>query len=186
MVVEGKTTPFDLRLPAPVIVQVRLALGLVPTTAWMVSANVDTDPESLIGGSIRELEAAESGLHRFELPRDLLADIQARACFPGWEITLEQNRIQPLDAPIDVLFDEKGGSVSGRLNAPSSPGEAITLTWSKGATRRIRCTTYASEHGEFRFPFAPAGECTLQRRGSSAATRSVDVTAGGEVHVDDL
>ena len=185
-VVSGQTTPFDLKLPAPGIVDVRLALDLEPTTAWSVGASTDTDPESLTGGSVKPKPGLESGAYRLELPRNVLSDVWAKASLAGWEIELEHKRVQPLEAPIEIVFDEKGGSVVGVLAQPHAAGEAVTLTWSSTPQHRIRCTTYSDERGQFRFPFAPAGECTLRRSAVKGEGCTVRVTASERVQVDGL
>lgn len=185
-VVQGRTTAFDLRLSAPGSVDLRLALDLEPSTSWSVGASTDTDPESLTGGSVHPKPVSEPGTFRLELPRNVLSDVWARASLAGWEIELEHKRIQPLEVPIEITFDERGGSVEGVLSEPHAAGEGITLTWLGAPQRRIRCTTYADERGRFRFPFAPAGECALRRSADKGAGRTVNVKAGETTHLDGL
>jgi RNA polymerase sigma-70 factor (ECF subfamily) len=188
-VAEGKTTHFDLRLPVAGIVNVRLPLGLSPAVAWNVGANADIDPESLMSSPVHASEGSAPGTYRLELPRSVTSSIHAIASFPGWEITLEQRLVQPLDAPVDINFDEQTGGIEGRLKPPCSSGEPIVLQWTDSSQRFITCITYADDHGAFQFPFAPAGACTLTRGGSEvsgAGSKSLPVLPGHLATIDDL
>ncbi len=185
-VAEGKTTHFDLRLPLAGIVDVRLALGLDPSVAWSVEADSETDPESLMSTQVHSSEGSALGSYRLELPRNVTSSIHASASFSGWEITLEQRHVEPLDTPIELVFDEQGGRIEGHLQPPYTAGEPIVLQWTDSAQRFITCITYADDHGAFRFPFAPAGACVLTRGGSEAKGKTLSVVPGHLSTVDDL
>jgi hypothetical protein len=185
-VAEGRTTHFDLRLPALGSVNVRLALGLDPSVAWTVGANTECDPESLMGGPVDSSAGSSPGTYRLELPRNVSSDVNGSASFPGWEITLEQRHVQPLDAPLEIVFDEQSGRIEGHLQPPCAAGEPIVLQWTDASERFITCITYADDHGAFQFPFAPAGACALTRGSGQASGRTLSVVPGRTASVDDL
>lgn len=158
-VLAGKTTRFDILVPDPVRFELRIteADPRLPAGSWVVKA-IPTDPKAPVR-RVRELQAAELGLHVLDLPSGGTWRVFAEFAGGGTSVRLSRTVDVSVSNPLEWVLPR--GDVRGKLRAGTAAGMRVVLMGNAPDGAQVFAKVTASDNGTFVFPFAFAGESIL-------------------------